>query len=460
MAGNGIFITTGQQAGLFTGPLYTIHKILSAIQLARALEPVLARPVVPLFWIASDDHDWEEVNHVDVLDRENALHRIALPSPEGAPPVSMRRRRLGPEVETALAEFIQALPTTEFAGSILEQLREAYRPERTVAEAFGDAIARLFAPFDLLLIDGGQPEVKEMAADLLGRELERSAEHEALLSKHTRELEGAGYHAQVPVLAGGTNVFYEDEQGRERVFREDGAYVLRRTGRRVEARELRALLEREPARFSPNVVLRPVVENAVLPTVAYVGGPAEVSYYGQIGPLFREHGIEMPVVFPRFGITLVEAKVRKVLDKFRLEVEDFRRPTHEVAARVVREELPDEVSEAVATLRRQINEGYERLIRAAQGVDPTLKGPLQGARNTSHIQLADAEKKIAHHLKLQSDLGLDQLEKVRSNLFPHGQPQERVLNIYQYLVRYGSELLPAIGAAMDVRLREPAGRTG
>jgi bacillithiol biosynthesis cysteine-adding enzyme BshC len=459
VAGNGVFVTTGQQAGLFTGPLYTIYKILSAVRLARALEPVLERPVAPLFWIASDDHDWEEVNHVDILDRQNVLHRIALPTPEEAPPVSMGRKLLGPEVDAVFGDFVQALPTTEFAGALLEQLRNAYRPGRSMAEAFADTLAALLAPFDVLLVDGGHPGVKAAATAIIERELERSADHEALLSEQTRRLEAAGYHAQVPILPGATNVFYEDELGRDRFYREGGAFVLRRTGRRFDGAELGSLLATHPERFSGNVVLRPVIENAVFPTVAYVGGPGEVSYYGQYRPLFEAHGIAMPVVFPRHSLLLIEGKIRKVLDRFHLEPDDFRHPTHEVAARVVREEIPDVVRDAIQELRRSIGEGYERLMAAAQGIDATLKGPLQGARNASFVQLAEAEKKIAHHLKMQNALMVDQLEKAAANLYPKGQPQERVLNIYQYLVRYGTELLPALAEAMDVRLGAPAGRS-
>lgn len=457
VAGNGVFVTTGQQAGLFTGPLYTIYKALTAVRLAATLERALDRPVVPLFWVASDDHDWEEVNHVDVLDRKNILHRISLPAAPDAPPVSMRNRRLGPEIETTLDQFIEALPTTEFAGDLLNQLREAYRPGRTVAEAFEETIADLLAPLDLLIIDGGQPALKQHAAGLIARELEHAAEHEALFAERSRQLEKAGYHAQVPPLAGGTNVFFEDESGRERVFRDGATFVLRQSGHRFERSELLDLVNREPARFSANVVLRPIVENAVLPTIAYVGGPGEVSYYAQYGPLFEAHGIGMPVVFPRHSVRLIEAKVRKVLDRFRLDPEDFRQPSHELAARVLRQELPEEVRAAISDLRRMIAEGYERLAMASQEIDPTLKGPLQGARNSSFVQLAEAEKKILRLLKKQNDLGLDQLDKAAANLFPNRQPQERVLNVYQYLVRYGTELFFDLVDRMEISLGSRVG---
>ncbi len=451
-AGSGLLVTTGQQPGLFTGPLYTIYKALAAVRLAESLERSLGRPVLPVYWIASDDHDWEEANHTFVVDRSNTLHRITLAGPPDAPPASMRNRRLGAGVETALDEFVQHLPSTEFADDLLKLIRECYTPEQSVAGAFAELLTSLLAPFGMGFIDGGSREVKEAAAGLVARELDASADHEALFARRTAELEAWGYHAQVPVLAGATNVFYEDESGRERLFREDGDFVLRGSGRRFGRDELHARLTESPDRFSANVALRPVVESELFPTVSYVAGPGEVSYFAQLGPLFEAHGIGMPVVFPRFGVTLIEPKVRKVLDKFGVEVDDFRQPLHELAGRVVRSELPPEVTEAIGVLRRQLTEGYDRLIQATSGIDPTLKGPLQKARNAGHIQLAEAEKKIVHHLKQQSDLGLDQLGKAQVNLFPDGAPQERVLNVFQFLVRFGRDLLGAVADRMEVEL--------
>jgi bacillithiol biosynthesis cysteine-adding enzyme BshC len=453
VAGNGLFVTTGQQPGLFTGPLYTIHKILCAVQLARSLEAALERPVAPLFWVASDDHDWEEANHVQLLDRHNTLRRVMLGSSASAPPLSMRRRLLGPEIEPALEEFVQYLPTTEFAGELLQLLREFYRPDRTVAEAFSDTLARLFAPFDLLMVDGGQPLVKELAAEQLERELVDAAEHEALFAGQTRRLEQAGYRGQVPVLPSATNVFYEDDEGRDRLFREGDHFVLRQSGRRFERHELLARLRAEPVRFSANVVLRPIIESAVFPTISYVGGPGEVSYFAQYGELFRAHGIGMPVVFPRFSVLLIEAKVRKVLDRFGLEPASFRVPFHELTTRIMRDEVPDEVRDALAALRCTIEDGYKRLEAAALRIDPMLTGPLQTGRNASVVRLAEVEKRIVRHLKLQSGIELDQLAKASANLFPSGQPQERLLNIFQYLVRYGQELLPALAGGMRVSFR-------
>ncbi len=254
-------------------------------------------------------------------------------------------------------------------------------------------------------------------------------------------------------------MFYEDDEGRERLMRGDGqgraggSWTLRASGRPLTDRELWARFEGTPERFSPNVVLRPVVESAVFPTLAYVGGPGEVRYLAQTGCLFAAHGMGMPVVFPRFGITLVEGKVEKVLDKFGLSEEDFlARPVHEVISNVVRDDVPEPVQAAIGEVRKALQEKYQALFEAAQEIDPTLKGPIFSARNEGFRAVSDVEKKIRHHVKLKEETELEQIEKAAVNLVPDGKPQERVVNVHQYLARYGDELVPAILERMTVSL--------
>jgi bacillithiol synthase len=453
-SGRALVVTTGQQAGLFTGPLYTIHKILSTIQLARTLEPALERRVLPLFWIASDDHDWEEINHLHLLDSSNELRRIEIGSSE-ARAVPAGERVLGNEVIAALDQLETALPNTEFTRA-MALVREAYRPEQTAASAFADLLAALFHEFDLLMVDPRHPSLKKRMAPLLARELANSPEHERRLAAQTARLQQAGYPAQVTVLDAETNVFFENDGVRERLLRVQDGFQLKASGARFAHDEIMERVAKQPERFSPNVFLRPVVESALLPTIAYVGGPAELSYFAQIGCLFRAHSVEMPVVFPRFSVTLIESKVRKVLDKHRLQPIDFRRPIQEVTAQVVREETPPEITAALAELRREWSAGFEGLAELAAGVDPTLKGAVQGARNSGFQQLGEVEKKIAQSLKRQSATTVEQLEKAAVNLFPLGAPQERVLNVVQYLSRYGVELLPSILQEMQVQLEVDA----
>ena len=459
-SGDGFFVTTGQQPGLFGGPLYTVHKALTAIALARHLEGLLEAPVLALFWVASDDHDWAEANHAHLLDTANEVHRIEL---TGDPDSrrSMGRRPLEGGAETALDQLTQILPPSDFTPPLLERLRAAYS-SGTVASAFAGTLDGVLQGLEIGYVDAQDPVVRERGAAVLRRDLETREASESALRRQTERLEGAGYPVQVPVLESGSNVFYEDEEhGRERLFREGGGWVLRASRESWTEAELWERFESSPDRFSANVVLRPVVESAVFPTLAYVGGPGEVSYLTQTGCLFEHHGVGMPVVFPRLGVTLVESKVEKVLEKFGLEVESFSRPTHELIGDVVREDVPEAVESAVGRVRGAIGESYQALFEAARDVDPTLKGPIFNARNEAFQSVSEVEKKIRQHVKLKKETELEQVAKAATNLYPQGKPQERVLNVHQYLARYGPELVPAILDRMEIRLEGgPTGWTG
>jgi bacillithiol biosynthesis cysteine-adding enzyme BshC len=330
-----------------------------------------------------------------------------------------------------------------------------------MAAAFEELLASLFSSLDLLIVDPSDARVRAAAAPLLRRELERSEAHATLLARQSERLVDLGFHAQVTISPDAANVFLHDENGRERLVREDGTWLLRRTRRRITDEALGAAFEQGTDAFSPNVLLRPVVESALFPTVAYVAGPAELSYFAQIGCLFEAHGIMPPVVFPRFSVTLIETKVRKVLDKFGMSPEDFTRPFHEVASQLVRDEMPMDVRQSLEVLRGGAQENWDRLAEAAQAIDPTLRGWLEGLRNSALSQTDAAEKKIASHLKKKNEVELEQVRKASVNLYPEGSPQERILNPLPFLARYGTELLLELLAALEPPIHSPAaGWTG
>jgi uncharacterized protein YllA (UPF0747 family) len=208
----------------------------------------------------------------------------------------------------------------------------------------------------------------------------------------------------------------------------------------------------DPASVSPNVLLRPIVESAVFPTLAYVGGSSEVAYFAQLGCLFEAHGIEPPIVFPRLGATVVEAKVRRLLDKFGLSVTALHRPFQELSNDLVRAEMPANVNAALEALRSSIRAGYDDLAAAGAEVDPTLRRWVQGKRNSALIQVEKAGKKVASHLRKKNAIALSQLRRAAANIQPDGTPQERVFGVLPYLARYGAGILPDLAEAMDVSI--------
>ncbi|MBI4521211.1 MAG: bacillithiol biosynthesis cysteine-adding enzyme BshC [Gemmatimonadetes bacterium] len=447
---NGAFVTTGQQPGLFSGPLYTIHKALSVVRLAQALEACLDRPILPLFWVASEDHDWVEVNQATIPDVNNDLRVISVESTETRP-LPIHDRVLGPELEAAVEQLIQLLPSTDFSQRHFSLLRKAYRAGRTLADGFHDVFADLFAPFDFSVVDAADSLVKEDGAAVIRREA--LSDHSLLVQQQTARLVEAGYHVQVSLQEEGLNLFVNGLEGRQRLFREGDGYRLRGSERILTRADLERLLRTDVARFSPNALLRPVVESAVLPVLAYVAGPGELAYFAQTKTLFEAHGMEMPLVFPRFSATLIERKNQKVLDKLDLELPDLARPPHELASEIARREMPAEVDDVLAALRRDIEAGARQLTEATGRIDPTLEGPVTRARNESLAAFADAQRRILQAVKRRDDVAISQATKARAHLFPEGTPQERVLNVFYYLVRYGDELLQAIAQRFQVEFR-------
>lgn len=454
--GNGYVVTTGQQAGLFGGPLYTVYKVLTAVRLAATLERELGRVVVPLFWVAADDHDFAEVDHVYAVDGAHEVQRIALaPLAPDTAPVPMADQLLGEDVLQALDAFQAGLPGGAFTDATMARLRAHYRPGRSVADAFEAAMTELFAAFDVVVVNSAHAAVKRAAAPVLLYELDNQAEHAVLLQRSTAALEAAGYHAQVPIAADASNVFHHDG-GRDRLVREDGSWHHRRSRTRLGDARVRELLAGGPDAFSPNVLLRPVLESALFPTLAYVAGPGELAYFAQIGCLFRAHGIEPPVVFPRHAVTLVHEKVRHVLDRYGLHVTSFQQPLHQLVNHAVRGDLPADVVAALRALQASIESGFAELAEAALPIDPTLASPVDGARRSSLGRLSHVEKRIVARLRERDGITRRQIERAAAWLRPDNAAQERRLNIYGYLGRYGPELLAALAAALPVAIDTPA----
>lgn len=420
-AGPVLAVTTGQQPGLFTGPLYTVYKALSALALARRLERERGRPVVPVFWVAGDDHDFAEANHAAFLDASGDLARIVLRErPEEAALTPLSREPCGPEIAAALARLTTGTPETEFKAGVLAWLERCYRPEATLADAFARALDALLGPGGLVVLRVYDRPAKRAAAPWVLKGLD------------------------VTLADGYTPVFVEARAGRDRLERRGDAFVTRRSGERFTRVELERIAREAPERLSPNVLLRPAVEAALLPTLAYAGGPAELSYLPEAAPLYDALGVTRPAALPRWSGVLVEARVEKVMARYGLGLEAFDGKPGELEARLVRETLAPEAVETFAGLRRELTERYERLEQTVAAIDPTLERTVQAARNAALAGTQEVEKKLVASLKRENETLLRQIARARVAVYPAGEPQERVLTLASFLIRYGPDLVQAL----------------
>ncbi len=448
----GYMVTTGQQPALFGGPLYNIHKALTAVRLAETLETDLGKPVLAVFWVASEDHDWAEANHTHVIGVDNELHQLEVAPPDPDIHPALHRVPIGPQISGITEEFLKHLPETEFSTEYFELIRGGFTPESTIADGFHAAMQQLLGRFGIFFTDAAHPVVKRESAEILLSELERAEEMEAVLSRTATEVESAGYGLQVPVLEGGVNLFVEGPAGRERLYREADGFLLRTSETHVSPDDVRARLDSDPTALSPNVLFRPVVESSLFPTLAYIAGPGEMAYFAQLDAYFDAHGVEAPIVYPRFSVTLVEKKIRKVLDKFELRPDALQRPFHEIAGDIAKDEVPAEVKKALGAFRGAIAKGVAELQQTTHAIDPTLKGPVQHVRSHAFDALSDLEKKIVHAVKREHEIALGQLEKAHLHLFPLGKPAERVQSPFYFLARYGGAVLDQLYDAFEVNL--------
>ncbi len=451
----GLVVTTGQQTGFLTGPLYTIYKAISAVVLARHLEDHLGSIVLPVFWVASEDHDWAEVNHAFLLDPAGRLRRFELP--EGDPrPLPMSERHLDGDLDELCDDIFQHVGGKHHTHDHLRNVIDPYRVKgRTVAEAFGDAIASVLGPFDMLIADAANPELKQISSPILGQALQDADAHEEGLVERSRRIEAAGYSTQVAILEGGTNVFAHGEGGRERLYRRGSGFAVRErrsfTGRQEMLREV----ETNPSAFSPNVLLRPVVESAVFPTIAYVGGPGELAYLAQVGSILERYGIMPPIAVPRFSGVVVEAATERTLTKLELTRSDLEEPRERLIERLARWEIPPSAVESLAAIRTDLVGGFDRLADEVQMVDPTLVDSLGAIRNRLLNDSRRAERQIVRSIKRGDRLATAQLDRVLDSLRPNGKPQDRVLNILPFLARYGDHFLVEVERAIAENWRLP-----
>jgi uncharacterized protein YllA (UPF0747 family) len=427
-AGEVLAITTGQQPGLFTGPLYTVYKALSAIALAQRLERERGLPVVPVFWVAGDDHDFAEANHAAVLGRDGEPVNIVLRErPHEAPQLPLFRELLGPEIRAALDALDAALPDSECKPDVRQWLESSYRPDGNLADAGAEALRQLLGSRGLAVFRAHDRSAKRAAAPWILKALD------------------------VTLPDGLTPVLVEGKLGRDRLGKDGGRdrngtpiYVTRRSSEGFNRYELETIAAETPERLSPNVLLRPVIEAALFPTLAYVGGPGEMEYLPEAAPVFSALGVAPPAHVPRWSGVIVEVRVEKVLSKHGLTPADFEGQPGALETRIAKAELPPDLAASLKALRDEVEARFARLSGAVQQVDPTLERTVESARNAALAGTNEIEKKLVASLKRTQGTLVSQLARARAALMPDGKPQERVLTIVSFMARYGGTLLDQI----------------
>ncbi|MEL6442930.1 MAG: bacillithiol biosynthesis cysteine-adding enzyme BshC [Bacteroidota bacterium] len=447
-------VVTGQQLGLFGGPLYTLYKTLTALQLARQMTEETDRRVVPVFWLEGEDHDFAEIRALTVTHR-NELQRIVYD--DGAAPHADRgavgRLVLTDAVTTALDALEEALLPTEFREALMAKVRAAYAPGTSVLDAFGRLMVALLgdleAPSGLVFIADDDVRLHRLVTPLFRAELEDPAATLDAMAQASDALR-ADFHAQVTPMP--VNLFYLTDDARTAIDPLEGpdgepdpsgasGFRLRGTEQTFTQAELIAELEAHPERFSPNVVLRPLTQDSLLPTAAYVAGPGEVAYFAQYRGIYERFGVPMPVVYPRASATLVEGKIQKVLDRYGLALPDLQGDLHVLHRRLALAAADADLGAAFGDAQRCLHQSINSLKPLIESIDKGLVSSAEATRAALQKEFAKLKDRIERAQKRNEDVILDHLEKAAVGLVPGGKLQERSLSALYFLNKYGPALL-------------------
>jgi bacillithiol biosynthesis cysteine-adding enzyme BshC len=441
-----VAVVTGQQAVLFGGPLYVLYKALAAVKLAAWLQARRGRPVVPVFWVASDDHDFAEIRAATVLDDAGRLRTLRYsPAHEpGGRPAS--HIALDESVLALARELEQALPAGIHRDDALSAVRESYRPGRSMSEAFGGLLAS-FLP-ELVLLDPSDRALKAAMGPVLAREIREGSPTSRLAAAVGARLLAAGFHQQVPVRSGFLNLFVVME-GERRALAVDGDRVeVRGLGRQLPVSEAERRLLAAPEDWSPGVLLRPLAQDFLLPTAAYVGGPAEIAYHAQIGDSYAHFGIPRPALVPRPSLTLVEPAQARALEAEGLSLADLQADPEGVISRWARAAYP-EVEAAFDRARRAVEREISGVEERLAALDPTLAAAAQSARGRVLHQVETLYEKSLRALKKKDQARAERLRRTRDALLPGGSFQERGLGWIGLLARHGRAIIGEVMERMD-----------
>jgi bacillithiol biosynthesis cysteine-adding enzyme BshC len=443
-------VVTGQQVGLLTGPCYNIYKALTIIRLAQHLTEQ-GIPSVPVFWMETTDHDLEEVDHVVLLDRASqSLCPITMvfdPLNDGRPVGDIV---LGPGLSEFQETLRNQLPVNSgFSDQVLDLVRQCYREGRTLGGAFASMMERLLGEYGLILMDPLDPTLAALSGPVFKWALAQSKALQARMAQANDEITRAGFEPQIKPDPQSTFVFYADE-GKRRLLLQEGNQVWPKgSDRRMSLEEAHALADAQPEKFSASVALRPLLQDHLLPTIAFVGGPSETSYWAQLEGFYQLWGRPMPVVVPRASFTVSTEKAQRILVKYGLEFSSVFGGVEKLTAEVFERSVTAVASAQFDHLMAGVNEGLSRLRPALEGTDTTLAGAIETARQKIEYQVSHLKGKYLRAEERRNEMIVQQIVALENLLWPRKNLQERELNVCYFLGRYGRGFLQTIFEATE-----------
>lgn len=449
----GVFIT-GQQPGLFGGPLYTVYKALTALQLAAAAQEKTGGNFVPIYWVGGDDHDFAEIAELHILGKNHADFDLSLTPTPGQQAASIFRLPVPAALHDIAEQMAIAAPGSEHTAEVLQFLHESLDASANLSEWHARLMARLFRDTPLLIFSPDLPEARQLAVPVFETEIRNPLESTRRLNEGGAALEALGYGAQVVKDSAACNFFLERQGVRCRVRHDGDTFVVVETGERFSESALLEMLHRERALFTANVALRCIVQQHLFPARAYVAGPGELAYWAQMKGVFEHFNAPMPCVYPRLRAVLTSLKANKLLGKLGLALDDLYLPPGELEERALRGGAPAP-GQAVLEQHRAALEGLLESLQADLKRTPALtrEAPALAVRYADQVRqdLGHFERSLLRADEARLATVRTQLSRLCNELAPARQPQERHYTIFSWLFAYGFDLIPRLNAALDYR---------
>jgi bacillithiol biosynthesis cysteine-adding enzyme BshC len=426
-------ILTGQQVGLFSGPAYTIYKALTAARLAEDLN-ASGIPAVPIFWLATEDHDFDEVDHVWIFD---ASHNPVLLRTQAPAAWRGRQRPAGtfPAENPPIAELRSALAGFEHREEIAAAVADAYRPGVTMGAGFRALLAKLLGRIGVLVLDPLDPQLRAVGAPFMAKALAAAPDLKSALLARNQELTAAGYHAQVNIEENSSLFFLLENGERSSLRRKDSEF---------------AALQDKAADVSPNALLRPVWQDYLLPTVAYVGGPAELAYLAQSQVIYDRLLGRMPVTVSRASFTLLDARAAKLMNRYGLTMPDALAPEESLKERIAHALVPEAVASLFEETSAEVTRRLDRLGSGLKSLDPTLAASLAKSRAKILYQLEKTRKKTERETLRRDARASEESRYLSTLLYPHRHLQERFYSMLPFLAEHGLELVDRLYEVVQV----------
>jgi bacillithiol synthase len=449
-SGSAFAVVTGQQTGIFTGPLYTIYKAMTAIKLCQYLSEKYQADFIPVFWVESNDHDLKEANHIYLLDSNSDQMKIEYNPSQYTIDSSVKDVLVDENFAMIIDDFEKSLPNTEFKSNIFGIIRDSYLPSKSISYGFGRMMSHLLGEYGLVLIDPSDNDIKKLMLPMFQKEAEHPLKSVEIINSAGERLKSLGYESQIEKSDDSTCIFIEMDGARCKLYYRKERFEFDSCDMVLSKSELLETLQIAPWRFSPNVALRPVIQDYILPTVSYIAGPGETAYFAQLSEVYQHFGVSMPIIHPRASFTIIEGRIQRVIEKNKLEIADLIEDPDRLFSRLSREQAPIELEVLIESSRSSIERVFQSLSSELSHIDPNLANIVESARKKVDLQVNILKDKAYQSQRGRDEVTRNQIKRACMNIFPEGEPQERMFNIVQYLVLYNTQLLDEIMSAIII----------